>query len=166
MLGRLRIGAGRRFRIGWARSRGLGGRAGGEAIACVVARVVAAIIGEVGACGVGLAGFVSGVPNPIIPVNARETIDSPCFSGGFYVRDGIRLVPRLRGAAFLVHGIDDDHGGRRLDSSSVRCRSSSRRSGSALWSRASSMMPLMARRGCRVFIEDRGAAASSGVQLR
>ena len=67
--------------------------------------------------------------------------------------------------AFLVCGIDD-HGGRRLDGSSVRCRSSSRRSGSALWSRASSMMPLMARRGCRVLVEDRGAAASSGVQLR
>ncbi|MDR4053728.1 MAG: hypothetical protein Q3W91_02215, partial [Senegalimassilia sp.] len=99
------------------------------------------------------------------PVNARETIDSPRFAGGFYVRQGIRLVPRRRGGVFLVHGIDD-HGGRRLDSSPVRCRSLSRRSGSALWSRASSMMPLMARRGCRVFIEDRGAAASSGAQLR
>ena len=135
VLGRFRIGAGRRFRIGWARSCGLGGWAGGGAIACVVARVVAVIIGEVGARGVGPVWFVSGVPNLIIPVNARETIDSPCFAGGFYVRGSIWLVPRRRGGVFLVHGIDD-HGGRRLDSSSVRCRSSSRRSGSALWSRA------------------------------
>ena len=110
--------------------------------------------------------YLSAVPRPIIPVNARETIDSPRFAGGFYVRQGIRLVPRWGGGVFCVHGIVDDHGGRRLDSSPVRCRSLSRRSGSALWSRASSMMPLMARRGCRVFIEDRGAAALSGVQLR
>ena len=97
VLGRLRIGAGRRFRIGWARSRGLGGGAGGCAIACVVARVAAVVIGEVGSCGVGPVWFVSGVPNLIIPVNARETIDSPCFGGGFYARGSIRLVLRRRG---------------------------------------------------------------------
>ena len=101
VLGRLRIGAGRKFRIGWAGFCGFGGRAGGGAIACVVARAVVALIGEVGARGVGPVWFVSGVPNPIIPVNARETIDSPCFAGGFYVRQGIRLVPRLCGGPSL-----------------------------------------------------------------
>ena len=49
VLGRLRIGAGRKFRIGWASFCGFGGRAGGRAIACVVARAVTVIIGEVGA---------------------------------------------------------------------------------------------------------------------